>query len=569
MRFAGFRLPESGGKSPKMIGSVVMLWLICIAVYGSRMFNAVVAESSVEGKIILSALGVIFLFFWLLGSYYTVILILSFFPEKKSFCGSETPNQNIPIAVLYPTCDDFQPESVLSCINQNYNNCHVFLLDDSNSDEFRDAVNKFHHSFREKTTIIRRNERSGFKAGNLNHALNQISEEYPYFVVVDADEKLPPDFIDRTLGVITNSEYDFVQANHRPNELQASSFSRDLSSTIIPFWQIHCSLRNRNGLVIFVGHGALIKTAAWKKAGGFPELITEDLAFSLELRCLGLKGYFLEDLICKEDFPENYMSFRKQQERYITGTTQVLHKYLIRVFRNKQISIIEKIDFVLWCLPLYVPALVFLILLFGGFGLFMVFGSWQKLEFTFQGNIYPLFTVRKINLSLDGLNTTDFKLFSIICSLSPIFASIFLGIRKKLNATRLILFSTVPYMSLMFVSWKSLISYFLFRRVSFAPTRGQSLNKELKNKLNIFIVSELIVAVFLCVVSILSLNLGYFAVSGCLIIGVLLLYIKWESVFLRFASVCCFIFILLQMLISLFTLIPSDSLLPMVFSVHF
>jgi hypothetical protein len=33
--------------------------------------------------------------------------------------------------------------------------------------------------------------RQGFKAGNLNFALQEVAADYPFFAAVDADERLP------------------------------------------------------------------------------------------------------------------------------------------------------------------------------------------------------------------------------------------------------------------------------------------------------------------------------------------------------------------------------------------
>jgi cellulose synthase/poly-beta-1,6-N-acetylglucosamine synthase-like glycosyltransferase len=147
---------------------------------------------------------------------------------------------------------DFQAEAIATCLNQDYPDFHVFLLDDSTRPEFRAAVEGFHAQHPERTTLIRRATRQGFKAGNLNHALRGEAAAYPYFAVVDADERLPADFLRRTVPHLQSSDVAFAQANHAPNPTQHSAFARQMGPTILPFWQVHCKPRNRFGFVIFL-----------------------------------------------------------------------------------------------------------------------------------------------------------------------------------------------------------------------------------------------------------------------------------------------------------------------------
>src|SRR5207244_8057650 len=95
----------------------------------------------------------------------------------------------------------------------------------------------------------------------------------------------------------------FVQANHDANPEQPSTFARDLASGIGFHWDVYQPIRNTYGFVCFYGHGGLIRRAAWEDAGGFPEVVSEDLAFRARLRARGWWGRFAHDVTCYEDFP--------------------------------------------------------------------------------------------------------------------------------------------------------------------------------------------------------------------------------------------------------------------------
>jgi hypothetical protein len=384
-----------------------------------------------------------------------------------------------------------------------------------------------------------------------------------------------------------HSNLAFVQANHAPRLDQDTAFARDIAPTILPFWQVHCRPRNRYGFVVFLGHGALVRRSAWEVAGGFPEVLSEDLAFSVVLGEKGLRGIFLEDLMCFEDFPTNYPAFKRQQERYLSGTTQVLRRYLRSLLRSREISLTEKIDFLMWCSPLYVPALVLIFVALCSIGIAAVFGHWETPVVSILGREFVLLPIRMIREPFTLLQSRGFQLFSVLCALSPAFAAIILGLAGKLRVIRLLSLSTVLHLSLMVIAWKGILEYLLTRRIVWPPTGERTTSRLgedhdifssdvkrswLKKRVDVWRTPkglEIAIGVILAIASLASLNFAFFAVSSCLLIGVLIQNLGWEKRFVRVLCVSCFVVILAQMVINVTLLIQSPGLVPLVFSVHF
>ncbi len=568
-------------KSPFMISLFVLLWITSLVIYGPGLFKILAFGDNTMQIILLLTFAIMLTIFWMLTAYFIAVVVFSYFSKSVSIPESISQNGHNRIAILYPTCNDFKEEAALSCLNHSYPNFRLFLLDDSYKQEYQEKVDLFHKRFPDKTKIIRRSDRKNYKAGNLNNALSTAIVDYPFFAVVDADEELPPDFLQRTIKYMDDPDIGFIQANHSPNPNQSSRFARDISPTILPFWDVHCKTRNKFGFVAFVGHGALIRRSAWELVKGFPELITEDLAFSIELRKKGLYGIYLDDLMCYEDFPENYVAFKKQQERYIIGTTQVILKNIKSVIRSKKISWIEKIDFFMWCTPLYISPLVLLFLLLNSIGLTIVFGNWDIATISIFGNEFSLNLVRIFKSPYELLYSQDFQIFSVFCAFSPAFASIALGFKRKLNAPKLIFLCTVPYLSLIVVTWRGILGYLFKGRVIFPPTGEQVViyrkdkstsQQRMKNKSNSWrspIIWEISLGVVLALMSLMSLNFGLFAVSSCLIVGVGIEKFGWENKLIRISTVGCFIVILFQMIFNVVLFNQSPGLAPLVFSIHF
>ena len=568
-------------KSPLMVGSFGVLWFASLATYGPGLFKIVSSGENILQTGLLLMFAIMLMIFWMFAAYFIAVVIFSYFSKPVSVPEVNTQLENHKVAILYPTCNDFKENSALSCLQQQYQNFHLFLLDDSDKSTCKKEVDAFHNKYPGFTTVIRRPDRKYYKAGNLNHALSTQILNYPFFVVVDADEILPPDFIQRTIRYMDDPSIGFVQANHKPNPNQNSKFAKDISPTILPFWDIHCRTRNRFGFVTFVGHGALVRRSAWEAANGFPNLITEDLAFSIELRKLGYYGVFKEDLICSEDFPEDFVAFKKQQERYIIGTTQVLVKNIKSVIQSKKINWIEKIDIFMWCSPLYITPLVLLFLILNSVGFALVFGHWDVSTISIFRKEFTLNMVRLFNSPYELLLSKHFQVFSVVCALSPAFASVVLGLKRKLNAFKLIFSCTIPYLSLMIITWRGILGYLIKGRVIFPPTGEKTKLKEMdatksenieKKKTNHWrspVYLEIASGAILATMSLLTYNVGLFAVSCSLLIGAGIEKFGWENKLMLIANYGSFIIILVQMSFNVLLINETSGLAPLIFSMHF
>jgi cellulose synthase/poly-beta-1,6-N-acetylglucosamine synthase-like glycosyltransferase len=417
----------------------------------------------------MALLAVMLVGFWFLAAYFAVTTAFAMRDEPQDRCLA-SPKEYPPIALLYATCDDFQVGPALSCLQQDYPHFTLFILDDSVDERFRDQINEFTQTHAPRTVLVRRGTRKGFKAGNLNYALESAAAEHPIFAIADADEVLPPNFLRRAYVELAARDAAFVQANHCHQEAANSAFALDIGGGLNALWDVFCRPKNRFGFVACLGHGVLIKRDAWRDVGGFPEVVTEDLAFSAVLAEQGWRGYYMADLLCHEDFPASYSAFKCRQEKYVIGVTETLRIYGLRVLRARAISWVEKIDYFLWAVPLYIPALCFMFLLVTVFGTAVVAVQWRALYLNVGGLSLATPAVLLGSRPIGGLLTWDFQLFCAVCALAPAAPCAALAFRGHHRVGRLILLSFVPYMSLMVVSWRGILGYWLNGFTFFVPT---------------------------------------------------------------------------------------------------
>lgn len=292
----------------------------------------------------------------LYGSFNLVIFIASYTYRK-----SELPRRmfgDLPkVTVIYATCNDFDARAFGSVMRLDYPCKEVLVLDDSTKAEVRARVDQAaskHH-----VRVVRRRTRRGFKAGAINDVLPSLDSQY--FVVVDADEIVPPDFLRRALEYFVDEHIAFVQASHYAYNRE-SVWTGAMGHGVDLHWKVYQKYRNNHGVVNFLGHGAVLRTGAVRAVGGFPEIVSEDIALTVELARIGLRGVFADDLVCGEAFPESFSAFRRRHKKWAMGTAQFLRLYLGRIL-TAPLAWYERLDLLLPALSLPMTVLLSLFII--------------------------------------------------------------------------------------------------------------------------------------------------------------------------------------------------------------
>ncbi len=259
--------------------------------------------------------------------------------------------------ILYPTCNDFQPQCCESCVKQDYplELFRVVICDDGSQDDYREKIDRFLKAFPE-THQVRREERTGYKAGNLNHAFRQaINSDDQWILLVDADQMLPPYFLSQLARAVAEQpdKVAFVQGRNDAQHLAPPQFrSADIATThfqhalgfeIRLFYENDLPLRQRYGFLPFLGHGGAIRRSAWLELGGFPTMVSEDYAFAMLVSAKGYCGAVAEDIYSWEAFPQDFGSFLVRMRKFAGGTAELFRKSFLN-FLQSGASLTEKFD---------------------------------------------------------------------------------------------------------------------------------------------------------------------------------------------------------------------------------
>ncbi len=335
-------------KSALLYVLILLFWAILVGSSIPSLFVPVIdafASGVAVGLLTLISTGFL-LYFWLNGMKDVVYTLFYhvYLKRHHTRVPHSGPRSVYPLVYLvYCTCNDFNAASLAKSMEQSYPNIRTFILDDSSDPAFKSEIDIF--ARKNLLSVIRRTNCEGFKAGNLNHFLKQAPCDY--FVILDSDEIIPPQFVERALDYFeARPEAGIVQANHvatRNRNYFMSVFSIGVDS----HWVAYQSVKERYGFLSLLGHGAVVSMSCYRAAKGFPHVVAEDLCFSIEARKKGYMTLFAPDIICQEEYPISYLAFKKRHSKWTQGNMEFIKKYTSTIIRSPM-TWFEKLDIFLF-----------------------------------------------------------------------------------------------------------------------------------------------------------------------------------------------------------------------------
>ncbi len=408
--------------------AVIALWLCAALALTPPMAALWTAAPRWPEALALGVFIAVLNLFWFFGVYYLVIAVVSFrqavarvseangsmeggtawdldFVRSSNALagiagtGTEPSSDERPrVLLLYPTRNDFRREAVEALWRVRVRGrCEVVICDDSTLERYRveiDGVAAGAMAEQEdglnRVRVVRRAVGSaGWKAGNVNHALREAGAQAEYFAICDADGVFPSDFVDKLLPHFAaapgagEAPVAFAQARQEGNPAQADAFGQAMGAAVGAHFRHVVRGRQAGGFVMFYGHGALLSMEAWRAVGGFPENVTEDLAFSMNLRAAGWRGVYADEVVCLEDFPATWPRLRRRSEKWIRGTAECLRRHLGPFLRSPRVPWWEKLDVLMHGAThaMAVPMLLFLLAL-------ATVLPWEMKEFRMPGGVF-------------------------------------------------------------------------------------------------------------------------------------------------------------------------------------
>ena len=221
----------------------------------------------------------------------------------------------------------------------------IQVLDDS-TDETKDIIaNKVKELAAKGIDIIHihRTDRTGYKAGALDSAMDKVSGEF--IAIFDADFVPDTDFLLKTMPYFQDEKIGVVQTRWGHLNKTYSMLTELQAFGLNGHFAIEQGGRNANGHYInFNGTAGIWRKSCIADAGGWEhDTITEDLDLSYRAQMKGWKFKYLEDVISPAELPITMSALKSQQHRWMKGGAEVFMKMWKRLVKNPNVRFTDKV----------------------------------------------------------------------------------------------------------------------------------------------------------------------------------------------------------------------------------
>lgn len=334
-----------------------------------------------------------------------------------------------PVTIQLPMYNEsYVVERLIDRIVQmNYpkDRLEIQVLDDSDDDtvEKARAKVKFYQEQGFDIQYIRREKRSGYKAGALDFGLGTAKGEF--IAIFDADFMPSPDFLMEAIRYFSDDKIGVVQSRWTYINENYSILTRLQTVILNTHFSVEQGGRNVSGAYInFNGTAGIWRRICIDDAGGWQaDTLTEDLDLSFRAQIKGWKFCYVREIESPSELPVTLPAYRAQQFRWSKGAAECVRKNVRTLIRDNRPSTWSKLigSFHLLNSSVYLIVLAFILLSFP----FSIALSELPKESLFL-NLLPLFLLSNFLLLCvfagGNISSSKNKLLGIIT-----FPFIFLG----------------------------------------------------------------------------------------------------------------------------------------------
>jgi cellulose synthase/poly-beta-1,6-N-acetylglucosamine synthase-like glycosyltransferase len=252
------------------------------------------------------------------------------------------PDEALPrVLVQLPVCDEgplaIRVAAAAARMDWPLDKLEIQVLDDGRGGDPEELVRAIMSVVPQGVNlkVMRRGERSGFKAGNLAFGLKH--SDAPYVAIFDADFVPPTDFLRRMVpALVADSGLAYVQARWGHANRTRNWLTRAQGMLLDAHFAVEQEARFRAGLPMsFNGTAGVWSRAAIDHGGGWTgDTLTEDLDLSMRCAMKGWRTALMSDVEVPGELPETAAAWRAQQARWTKGHAQTARKLLPTIWAS-------------------------------------------------------------------------------------------------------------------------------------------------------------------------------------------------------------------------------------------
>lgn len=223
--------------------------------------------------------------------------------------------KNFSVDIFISTCREpveIIKNTIAAAVAIDYDNKKIFVLDDGDDDKVKSICKDYNVSY------VRRTSHEDRKAGNLNHALKQTGGEL--ILVIDADQVVKPEIINRIIGYFTLSKIAFVQTKQAYKTPKGDPWSN--SDTL--FYSAMMPGKDFDNSAFSCGTGIIYRRTALDSVGGFSTWnLVEDLHTSMLLHSKGWRTVYHNQSYTEGTTPTEIISYSKQRWQWAVDSLRI------------------------------------------------------------------------------------------------------------------------------------------------------------------------------------------------------------------------------------------------------
>jgi len=221
----------------------------------------------------------------------------------------------------------------------------IQVLDDS-TDETKDVIAKKVAEVAARGVNIKhihRVDRTGYKAGALDAAMDRVEGEF--IGIFDADFVPEKDFLLKTMPYFQDANIGVVQTRWGHLNKDYSILTELQAFGLNGHFAIEQGGRNSSGHYInFNGTAGIWRKKCIEDAGGWEhDTLTEDLDLSYRAQIKGWKFKYLENVISPAELPITMSALKSQQHRWMKGGAECFRKMFWQVVKAKNVKFSDRV----------------------------------------------------------------------------------------------------------------------------------------------------------------------------------------------------------------------------------
>lgn len=208
----------------------------------------------------------------------------------------------------------------------DYPNLEVLVMDNNTKDPaVWQPVEEDCKRLGEKFRFFHLENWPGFKAGAINHALEQTDSDAEIIALIDSDYVLSPDWLKCMVPYFDNENVGFIQSPQDYRDRHQSTFKNICYWEYAGFFNIGMVQRNEYNAIIQHGTMTMIRKSALIEVGKWSEwCICEDSELGLRLYEAGYDSVYVKDSFGKGLMPDTFSGYMTQRFRWVYGAMQII-----------------------------------------------------------------------------------------------------------------------------------------------------------------------------------------------------------------------------------------------------